>query len=204
MIPTDVNVEETALVDVDETALESFPASDPPAWVPVTGVGPPAMLGPTVPLAAAERQQGLARQTRQEHDDLLTAMHRLEAALAAAAPGREQAWNARVLSELSGVQEALARHVASAEAPQGIFAEIDLSRPTLSRRVERLRQEHAELICQADALRKRIEPGGPDERPDFADIRQRAAWLLRALRHHQALETDLIFESFCTDIGAGD
>ncbi len=193
---------------VEEALKGSFPASDPPPWTGVTGIG---SHPPAPPTNASEnlsqqsrRQAALAQQTRGEHDALLIAMHRLEAALAAAAPGREQAWNARVGQDLRGVQECLARHVASAEAADGLLAEIDLSRPTLARRAERLRREHAELLRQADALQSRIEHHGPDECPDFADIRQRAAWLLGALRHHQGQEADLIFETFYTDIGAGD
>jgi hypothetical protein len=200
---------------VEEALVESFPASDPPAWTGVTGVGPPppaATVGEPIAFSQpTARQTTLARQTRGEHDALLVAMHRLEAALAAAAPGRESAWNARVLKDLGGVQECLARHVASAEAPDGLLAEIDLSHPTLARRVDRLRHEHADLLQQAGALARRVEEfwcvewaTGTEERPDTADIRQRAARLLAALRDHQAHEADLILETFCTDIGAGD
>ncbi len=200
---------------VEEALEESFPASDPPAWTGVTGVGPPppaATAGePTALSQPTARQTSLARQTRGEHDALLVAMHRLEAALAAAAPGREPAWNARVLKDLRGVQECLARHVASAEAPDGLFAEVDLSHPTLARRVDRLRREHADLLQQAGALERRVEEfwcvewaPEAEERPDTADIRRRAARLLAALRDHQAHEADLIFETFYTDIGAGD
>ncbi len=201
---------------VDEASKESFPAGDAPAWTTVTGAGPPPQAAPTAEPAGAEyptfRQAMLSRETRGEHDALLVAMHRLEAGLAAAAPGREEAWSGRVQGDLCLVHEALARHVASAEVANGLFPEIDLSRPTMVRRVERLRREHADLLQQASALQRQVEQlwcvewttEAVDERPNSADIRQRAAQLLDALRHHQAHEADLIFETFCTDLGAGD
>lgn len=156
------------------------------------------------PACAVRRGEVLARQTRGEHDALLVAMHQLEAALAAAAPGREHCWNERVRENLSGVQAVLERHVASAEEDQGLFAEIDLTRPTLVRCVERLRREHVDLVQQAESLRRQVIHYGLEEKPAFDNIRQQAARLLEALRHHQAREADLIFESLFTDIGAAD
>jgi hypothetical protein len=153
---------------------------------------------------ATPRQQEVTRQTRGEHDALVDAIQDLEAALAAAAPGRERAWNQRVIEKLQVVTDRLAAHVRSADGPDGLLAEIDATRPTLLHRVERLRQEHADLLQQARALQRQVEHHGDGEEPNFQDIRQRTSWLLNALRHHQAVEADLIFESWFTDIGAGD
>jgi hypothetical protein len=208
---------------IEEASEESFPASDAPAWTPVTGIGSPPHAAPTTEPAGSPphptaRQATLSEGTRSEHDALLIAMHRLEAALAAAAPGREQAWNARVQGDLRLVQEALARHVASADGPGGLLAAIDLTRPAIVRRVERLRREHADLLQQANDLQRRVERLSSAEwtayeayladevldDPDAADIRRQAVQLLNALRSHQAHEADLIFETFYTDIGAGD
>ena len=35
-----------------------------------------------------------------------------------------------------------------------------------------------------------------DDSTDFADVRQRLAWLLTALRHQRARESDLIYEAY--------
>jgi hypothetical protein len=207
---------------IEEALQETFPASDPPASVLITGIGPPChpapSAGPEISLRPTEQQATLSSQTRDEHDALLAAMHRLEAALAAAAPGRQQAWGARVRDDLHLVQEALARHVASAEGPGGLLAAIDPKRPAIVRRVERLRREHADLLQQAKDLQWRVErlcsiewtayeacmADEVLEDPDAADIRRQATQLLNALRSHQAHEADLIFETFYTDIGSGD
>jgi hemerythrin-like domain-containing protein len=190
---------------VEEASEESFPASDPPGWTPLTAIGPPAHPEPPAnPPAQSRRKGGVTEQTRAEHDALLEAMHGLEAVLASPAPGREKQWTRRVRANLDAVSDALARHVASAEEPEGLLAAIDLTRPTLVHRVERLRDEHADLRQRVRALQMQVEHHGADEVPSFSDIRQRAAWLMSALRHHQAVETDLIFESLATDIGVGD
>ena len=75
------------------------------------------------PTAANSRQEALAQQTWAEHDALLIAIHSLEAALAAAAPGRERLWARHVAEMLKGVADALAEHIASTEDPDGLFAE---------------------------------------------------------------------------------
>jgi hypothetical protein len=40
--------------------------------------------------------------------------------------------------------------------------------------------------------------------PEVGEIRQRLAWLITAIRHFQARESDLLQEAFCVDIGVGD
>lgn len=152
----------------------------------------------------AEHRQKLAQQARSEHDALLEAMHHLEAALASAAPGREQAWNKQVVKELRTVADLLDEHARSAEAAGGLLAMVGDAQPRLLHCVERLRREHVDLRQQARALERQIEHHGEDELPNFRDIRQRTTWLLNALRHHRAAATDLIFETFSTDIGVGD
>jgi hypothetical protein len=156
-----------------------------------------------VPAVAAAGGE-LSRQTRQEHDALLRVMHRLEAALASPATGREHHWNRRVLARLRELRHALSRHTASAEAADGLLANIDPTRPTLARHVEQLRRQHPLLLTETCALLGRVRDATIRECYNCHEVRRQAATLLGAIRHHQALEADLIFESFYTDIGTGD
>jgi hypothetical protein len=149
-------------------------------------------------------RQKLIQQTRAQHDALFDAIHELEAALASAAPGREQAWNRRDVERLRTVADRLDEHARAAEAADGLLAMIGAAQPRLLHRVERLRREHGDLLEQARALLRRLERHGADESPDFRDIRRRTTGLLGALCHHRAAATDLIFETYSTDVGVGD
>jgi len=138
------------------------------------------------------------------HDDLLDAMHRLDVALAAPAPRRQRDWCERVAKELAKLHENLGRHVVAAEAPGGMFAEVETAAPPLHHRIERLKREHAQLLRQMDVLEAFVEKQRDQEIYGFQEIRQRAGWLLTGLRHRTALVADLIFELYDTDIGCGD
>jgi hypothetical protein len=152
----------------------------------------------------APEHQKLIQRARTEHDALLDAIHRLEAALTSAAPGREQAWSRQVTEKLGAVVDLLDEHAHSAEAKDGLLAIVGAAQPRLLHRIERLRREHGALHEQASALMRQIEHHAPDETPNFHDVRQRTTWLLAAVRHHRAATADLIFEAFSTDVGVGD
>ena len=160
-------------------------------------------LTPDRPDSAGQLQQvAISERTQLEHDDLIECMHRLEAALASPAPGRQREWARRAGTELQAVEASLRRHIASAEGERGLFAELDLSRGGIPVRVAGLRREHEILLEQARRLTENLRQ--PYPLPDFVSLRREAEELLAALRQHHAREVDLIFECFWLDIGVGD
>jgi hypothetical protein len=164
----------------------------------------PNQVAGTRPRTAGDNphQRDLSERTRAERDDLVECMHRLEAALASPAPGREREWAARASQDLIQVRESLQQHILSAEGPSGLFAELDLSRVPIPARVTQLREEHHQLLEMAQKLADDLRKS--ESLPDFMSLRQEAAQFLTLLRRHHASEVDLIYECFWLDIGVGD
>jgi hypothetical protein len=151
-----------------------------------------------------EPQREQIEQRRVDQDRTLLAMHELEEALGAAAPAREARWRETVLGALVVLGDATRDESHNAEQPDSLLSDIAFNQPRLRSRVRGLRTQYRQMQQSIDALRGEFEESG-DAMVDFADIRQRLAWLLTALRHQRARESDLIYEAyyeaFRTDLG---
>jgi len=133
-----------------------------------------------------------------ETGTLVESVRSLEAALAAAP---DQVWGQVIVGRLRDLEGALTRHIDSVESS---YREIDGTSSTLVRRIDRHRLEHAALLRQAHVLLETAEGRRPGESPTTHDFRRQLAELLHGVRHNQAVEDEMVFESTCTDIGAGD
>jgi hypothetical protein len=139
--------------------------------------------------------QHRADQHRADQDRTLLAMQQLEAVLGAAAPGREEAWRDDVRSALSILGQAAREEAQNAAQPDSLLSDVARTQPWLRNRVRGLRIHYRQLQDSIASLRSELEhPADPTV--DFADIRQRFAWVLTALRHQRARESDLIYEAY--------
>ena len=132
---------------------------------------------------------------RVDQDRTLDAVHRVEAALASAAPGRHGQWRERVVAALEDLDRATADEERNAALPESLMSDIARTQPRLRTRVRGLRAQYRQAREAIDGLRRELDELGGEV--DVADVRQRLTWLLGALRHQRARESDLIYEAYC-------
>ena len=142
-----------------------------------------------------EQQRSGLDARRADHDRTLEAMHRLEAALAQAAPGREEIWRDEVLETLSVLEAATAEEADNARRPDSLLSDLSNNQPRLRNRARALRLQYAKVRDTIASLRQEIEERA-DADVDYADLRQRLGWVLTSLRHQRARESDLIYEAY--------
>jgi hypothetical protein len=130
-----------------------------------------------------------------DQDRTLAAMHQLEAALGTAAPGRQGPWWQDVVAALAVLDAATTDEETNAGRPDSLLSDIKRTQPRLRTRVRGVRAQYAQLRRALGELRDEFTDA-PDLAPDVADVRQRLAWLLTALRHQRARESDLIYEAY--------
>ena len=147
-----------------------------------------------------EQRAGLG--SRQEvQDRTLEAMHRLEAALESASPGRESSWGEEVVAALAVLDETAAEESRHAWRPYSLLSDIARNQPRLRNRVRGVRIQYDLLRDRIAAVRRELsEPHDSDV--DVADLRQRLGLILASLRYQRARESDLIYEAYYDAFGA--
>ena len=149
-------------------------------------------------------QDNVTNQNKAEHAELLKIIHQLENKLATAAPGRECHWARQVMIDLRRLEDNFREHIESSGDCDGLFQELAFAMPNWIPRMERLQQRQEGLVRRLDSLISQIDNYGPNDIPDFGEIRRSIADAIEEVRTVHALENDLIFECFQTDLGVGD
>jgi predicted RNase H-like nuclease (RuvC/YqgF family) len=132
---------------------------------------------------------------RSDHERTLAAMHRLEKALESAGPRREERWRDDVVGALSVLRGATTQEADNAERPESLQSDVARNQPRLRNRVRGIRTQYRQLRERIEELDDELRQRH-DVPPDFADLRERLAWVLTAMRHVRARESDLLYEAY--------
>ncbi|MBM3458194.1 MAG: hypothetical protein FJX77_06650 [Armatimonadetes bacterium] len=151
-----------------------------------------------------ENHRRASERASRGHNSLVEAMHRLEAALASPAPGREAEWAAHVLQDLETLLSVVQALREAVEGPGGLYEQVTETRPEASLRTMYLRDSNRYLADHARLLVEETERIARGEAAAFMAVRTHAAELLKELRQQQAREVDLVFETFQRDIGSSE
>jgi hypothetical protein len=140
----------------------------------------------------AEQRDALAtRQTSQ--DRTLEALHQLDAALVAAATGREFVWHRNVADALELLADAVSMESRAQALPDSLLSDLARNQPRLRNRVRGLRSEYARLgrqIKEALRILSDIDDVG------IAETRMHLGSLIAALQLARGRESDLIYEAY--------
>lgn len=165
----------------------------------------PEEVGTGAPQAGPEAPQAGFDARRVDQDRTLAAVHRLEAALSSAAPRREPSWRTGVADALAALAAATAEEQHNAAEPDSLLSDVARTQPRLRNRVRGLRTSYQQVRDTIAALSSELADEGGDV-ADVDDTRRRLAWLLTAIRHQRARESDLLYEAyyeaFHRDLGA--
>jgi hypothetical protein len=140
----------------------------------------------------ADQRDALAtRQT--SHDRTLEALHQLDAALVAAATGRESVWRRNVADALELLADAITVESRAQALPDSLLSDLARTQPRLRNRVRGLRADFARLGRQInEALRVLSDT----DEIGIAETRMHLGSLIAALQLTRGRESDLIYEAY--------
>jgi hypothetical protein len=141
-------------------------------------------------------------EVRRRRAELRDAIGRLEAALAAPAPGRLDAWRELVRTRLDQLCADFDEHIAVTEGSDGVYDDVVASAPRLARSVDQLRHDHEVILKELDHTTALVDAAtGDDWDQKVLDIRDCGTDLIVRLIRHRQRGSDLMWDAYASDIG---
>lgn len=162
-------------------------------------------------MVALSQQEGLVPQltpTLETAADIRADLHRAmieaEDAIAAAAPGRFAEWTEAVLKALVHVHTAFHSHIEIAEGDEGVYEEVLEREPRLRDAVEKMKNEHPEVLAMIHEPYNRLRLRAADEYIPAEEIRDAVMKVLGKITRHRQKGADLVWEAYYVDLGGLD
>jgi hypothetical protein len=154
------------------------------------------MSGDQAPGAEAfERSRQRRRGVRQASSDL-------EEALARPANLDPKGWLADAADRLQLLGEAFQTHADQSEGADGLLGEIVEQAPRLANSVQRIKQEHHDILQQISDLE--VTTRSDDNVEQIGSVREGSLRVLQLIATHRQRGADLIYEAFSIDIEGSD
>jgi hypothetical protein len=115
---------------------------------------------------------------------------------------RGGAWRERVRAALAELDHDFRDHVELTEGEGGLYSRVRRRSPRLSRKVDRLADEHAEFSSTIQGYLAILEHGGTVA--DLPAFREELTTLVGQLVRHRQRGSDLVYEAYEVDIGGSD
>lgn len=142
-----------------------------------------------------------------EHEELRTWLVQLrdflnESRPAIRTPGYHT-WAADLSRKLADLHDKVFRHFRTEER-EGLLTELAIRFPNQSRKIDRLQNEHAEILSGIRELMSSTLSYSEGSEPDDPRLRRRLGDVLDQLANHERAETELMTQVEYLDLGTGD
>jgi hemerythrin-like domain-containing protein len=151
----------------------------------------------------AERRR-IGEQIAREHREVESTMHEVEVVVSHALQPKPHPDKIRELRDrLRDFGHHLQRHF-ELEETGGFLEGVDVSQPSMKEKVELLRREHRELVDKVYWLVQELNHFLETGEIAVSALQEQVTKLFSVLRAHEAVEEELLQESFYRELGTGD
>lgn len=146
---------------------------------------------------------GTADWIRNEHKAVNHLMDRVKSAVDPVPATERHTWLDALRQNFGRLRAHFKEHI-KAEEYDGFMGPVLERRPTLSREVRHLKDEHVELVASLDRIWQDLIDLQPNDTLPLEDACHRIRHLISAIEHHEEHEELLVTFVFSQDIGTSD